>query len=134
MGLLDDRHNPATSFELSEQGLKEAVDFVRENYFETAARLVASETDTMVKMDSLINGHLVSLDYPDENIRLPYFMYTPFQAIAGTVLACMFMRDDRQRLVEYHVKFMDDWCEEDQYVLTEVVNYYVDQGVLEGES
>jgi hypothetical protein len=130
LGMLDEKHSTGTSFDLSEKGLREAVDFVRSYYFETGARLVQSNSNSIEDMDTLINGHTSSLGYPEEYVRLPYFMYTPFQAITGTALACILKRDDRQRLVECHVKNIDDWTEEDQYILAKIVNHYIGEGIL----
>lgn len=129
-GFLEQKHATGTSFQLSESGLEEAVAFVQRYYFEQAARMIASDTDTLEKMDALINGHLESLGYPDEVAIIPYCMYLPLQSITGITLACMLMRVDRQQLAECQLYYLENFILADQLAIAKIVNYYLKEGIL----
>jgi len=129
-GVLSTDHRSGTSFELSDTGFREAIDFVKQYYFELGANLVAAHLCTLKKIDTLINSHIESMNYPDEAVRLPYFMYSPYQAITGTLLACIHVRSNRQKLVEYHTEDIENWSGKFQNVLAKIINYYVGEGVL----
>jgi hypothetical protein len=129
-GLLEQEHATGTSFQLTDRGLEEAVAFVQRYYFELAARMIASDTDTMVRMDSLINGHLASLGYPDEVPIIPHCMYLPDQSTTGIALACILMRDDRQQLAECQLYYMENFHKLDQIAIAKILDYYVNEGML----
>jgi hypothetical protein len=117
-------------FDFTEQGMGQAVTFVYECFFKQAVLPIIEETDTIQKTDALINDYIARSGFANDLRKRPHFMYTPIQSITGTILSCMLLRNDRQKLVEYHVREYHDMAPRYQEALQILIRHYVDSDVL----